>query len=178
MMMSSVEYILIKNINDREEHAMELGRLLAGRRDHVLLNLIPYNPTAVAEDYEPPSEEDVERFHSICKSAPFSIHTRVRHEKGQDIAGACGQLALVNPSSSLGIATTATSTRDIEDYGNRTAVKAPLPVLLASSNTAVISAATASTATAAVMKNRCSSLHCYFSLAVCISLAFLSSLRS
>lgn len=173
-MSTCVEYILIKDINDREEHAMELGRLLAGRRDHVLLNLIPYNPTAVAEDYEPPTEDDVERFHSICKSAPFSIHTRVRHEKGQDIAGACGQLALVNPSSSLGSSSSGTVTTavsmDIEDYGNPAAVaKAPLQ----SSNTAVISAAAA-----AVMKNRCSSLHCYFSLAACISLAFLSSLRS
>lgn len=166
-----VEYILIKDINDRTEHALELGRLLAVRRDHVLLNLIPYNPTAVAEDYEPPSEEDVERFHSICKSAPFSIHTRVRHEKGQDIAGACGQLALVNPSSSLGSSLPAgraktTTSIDIEDYGNPS-TKAPL---IASSNTAIISVV--------VVKNRYSSLHCYFSLAACISLAFLSSLRS
>lgn len=30
---------------------------------------------------------------------PYEIHTRVRQEKGQDIAGACGQLALVNPGS-------------------------------------------------------------------------------
>jgi hypothetical protein len=49
-----IEYILIRDVNDLSEHAHELGRLLTAndmRRDHVILNLIPYNPTAVAEDY-------------------------------------------------------------------------------------------------------------------------------
>lgn len=55
-----IEYILIKDVNDRPEHAEELGRLLAPRREHIILNLIPYNPTEVAEDYEPPTEESVE----------------------------------------------------------------------------------------------------------------------
>ena len=45
-----IEYILIDNINCLEEHAHELGRLLTSseiRREHVILNLIPYNPTEV-----------------------------------------------------------------------------------------------------------------------------------
>lgn len=54
-----IEYILIKDVNDLECHAHELGQLLASRRDNIILNLIPYNPTTVAEDYEPPSEESV-----------------------------------------------------------------------------------------------------------------------
>jgi 23S rRNA (adenine2503-C2)-methyltransferase len=54
-----IEYILIKDVNDRECHALELAELLLPRRDHVILNLIPYNPTAVAEDYEAPTEESV-----------------------------------------------------------------------------------------------------------------------
>jgi hypothetical protein len=45
-------------------------------------------------------------------SEPYEIHTRVRQEKGQDIAGACGQLALVNPGS-------AGAPRDIEDSVSR-----------------------------------------------------------
>lgn len=45
-------------------------------------------------------------------SPPYEINTRVRQEKGQDIAGACGQLALVNP----GIAG---APRDIEDSVSR-----------------------------------------------------------
>jgi hypothetical protein len=51
------------------------------------------------------------RFHSICISEPYQIHTRVRQEKGQDIAGACGQLALVNP----GNVTAPAAGGDIED---------------------------------------------------------------
>jgi adenine C2-methylase RlmN of 23S rRNA A2503 and tRNA A37 len=89
-----IEYILIRDINDRPEHAHELGALLQSRRDYLLLNLIPYNPTDVAEDYFPPSEEDVQEFSRICQSEPYLIHTRVRQEMGQDIDGACGQLAV------------------------------------------------------------------------------------
>jgi len=90
-----IEYILIKDINDRDEHAYELAQLLYPRREHILLNLIPYNPTEVAEDYFPPDHEQVLNFSKICMSKPYEIHTRIRQEKGQDIAGACGQLALV-----------------------------------------------------------------------------------
>lgn len=90
-----IEYILIKDINDRDEHAHELAQLLYPRREHILLNLIPYNPTEVAEDYFPPDHEQVLNFSKICMSKPYEIHTRIRQEKGQDIAGACGQLALV-----------------------------------------------------------------------------------
>lgn len=91
-----IEYILIKGINDLEEHAHELGRLLMSRRGCIMLNLIPYNPTEVAEDFHPPSMDQVNLFADICIAEPYGIHTRVRHEKGQDIAGACGQLAVVN----------------------------------------------------------------------------------
>lgn len=106
-----IEYILIQDVNDLEEHAHLLGHLLRPRREFVLLNLIPYNPTSVAEDYKPPTEESVQRFFEILKSDQYGIHTRVRGEKGQDIEGACGQLALVKPS-------TARSGMDIEDYGD------------------------------------------------------------
>lgn len=103
-----IEYILIKDVNDRPEHAHELGQLLRSRRGHILLNLIPYNPTEVCESFEAPSKEDIDRFFSILISEPYRIVTRVRREMGQDIAGACGQLALVNPSEK-------TQPPDIED---------------------------------------------------------------
>ena len=108
-----IEYILIQEINDREEHAHELGRLLGPRNAFVLLNLIPYNPTSVAEDYEPPTDEAVRRFYEICTSAPYLLHTRVRGEKGQDIEAACGQLALVKPGESRSRAVSI----DVEDLG-------------------------------------------------------------
>ncbi len=91
-----IEYILIKDINDRPEHAKELGELLTinDRRYHVLLNLIPYNPTDTCEDFHPPIQEDIKQFNDILINFPYNIHTRIRQEMGQDIAGACGQLVV------------------------------------------------------------------------------------
>lgn len=96
-----IEYILIKDVNDRPEHAHQLGRLLSVRRGHILLNLIPYNPTEVAEAYEAPSAERIDAFYDVCVSAPHLILTRIRREMGQDIAGACGQLALKHPGPAV-----------------------------------------------------------------------------
>jgi sorting nexin-8 len=110
-----MEYILIRDVNDRPEHAHELGQLLLPRREYILLNLIPYNPTDVAEDYAPPLQEDVERFWDICKSPPYNIHTRMRTEMGQDIAGACGQLALVKNPNQKNASLDLAEQRDIED---------------------------------------------------------------
>lgn len=73
-----IEYILISGVNDLEEHAHELGQLLSSRRGYILLNLIPYNPTEVAEDFVAPSHEDVERFDKIVRSEPYNLFTRVR----------------------------------------------------------------------------------------------------
>ena len=94
-----IEYILIKDINDKPEHARELVELLCGnnRSKHVLLNLIPYNPTEVAEDFEASLPEAIQTFFSIC--AAGGVYTRVRQEMGSDISGACGQLALVKGSN-------------------------------------------------------------------------------
>ena len=111
-----IEYILIKDVNDRPEHAHELGQLLRSRRGHILLNLIPYNPTEVCEAFEAPSKEDIDRFFGILVAEPYRIVTRVRREMGQDIAGACGQLALVNPADKPRL-------RDIEDAVAESAVK-------------------------------------------------------
>lgn len=95
-MVAMIEYILISDVNDREEHAHLLGQLLAPRRPYVLLNLIPYNPTEVSEDFKAPTKARIDSFFDICTSPPYSIYTRIRQEMGQDIDGACGQLALVH----------------------------------------------------------------------------------
>lgn len=58
------------------------------------------------------------RFHQICVSDPYNLHTRTRQEMGQDIAGACGQLALVNPGK-MGDA----EGRDIEDAAGSSSSK-------------------------------------------------------
>ena len=102
-----IEYILIRDINDHACAAHELGALLRPRRHNIFLNLIPYNPTAAggAHNYESPPQESIDTFFRVVSSPEYGIYTRVRQEMGQDIAGACGQLALVNPSSNPATAT-------------------------------------------------------------------------
>ena len=89
-----IEYILLEGVNDMPELAHELGAILKPRKNFILLNLIPYNPTDVGDDFTPPSDDRVKRFHEILISKDYRIHTRVRKEMGQDIDGACGQLVV------------------------------------------------------------------------------------
>ena len=119
-----IEYILIHDINDRPEHARELGSVLLPRRDGIYLNLIPYNPTDVAEHFEPPKDEDVKEFVRIL-TTEFQIFTRVRHQMGDDVSGACGQLVVENlRSKQISDKKKKKSQKtelvgDIEDTGNR-----------------------------------------------------------
>lgn len=81
------EYALMAGINDSEEHARQLGRLLKGMICHV--NLIPINPvkeTRIAR----PEYGQVVRFQQILQVS--GIETTLREERGTDIEAACGQL--------------------------------------------------------------------------------------
>jgi 23S rRNA (adenine2503-C2)-methyltransferase len=77
----------MKGINDGDETARELAKLLRGTLCHV--NVIPLNPVDVLP-YERPAPEDIERFASVLQAA--GIPTTVRYSRGVDIAAACGQL--------------------------------------------------------------------------------------
>ena len=84
----SVEYAMIKNVNDQPWRADLLGRLLAGRLAHV--NLIPLNPTPGSRwdaSPKPVEREFVRRLRSA------GVPTTVRDTRGREIDGACGQLA-------------------------------------------------------------------------------------
>jgi 23S rRNA (adenine2503-C2)-methyltransferase len=83
------EYVLLKGVNDGEEHARQLVRLLRGSRAKV--NLIPLNP-APGIPFEAPTPEVVERFCAILAEAHVTVS--VRRPRGQDILAACGQLHL------------------------------------------------------------------------------------
>jgi len=87
-----IEYVLLSEENDSDLCATQLGKLLAPRARKIMVNLIPYNPTAASGGFQAPKHQRVERFQQIL--AHFGIMTRVRREMEQDIAGACGQLAL------------------------------------------------------------------------------------
>jgi 23S rRNA (adenine2503-C2)-methyltransferase len=85
------EYVLLGGVNDSEDNARELARLLEKydlRR--VKINLIPHNP-AEQLDYHPPDPEQVLRFKEVLESNGVSAY--VRTPRGRDIYAACGQLA-------------------------------------------------------------------------------------
>jgi 23S rRNA (adenine2503-C2)-methyltransferase len=84
----SIEYAMIRDVNDHPWRADLLGDLLAPRLAHV--NLIPLNPTPGSEwDASPKSvqREFVRRLESR------GVAVTVRDTRGRDIDGACGQLA-------------------------------------------------------------------------------------
>jgi sorting nexin-8 len=86
-----IEYVLIRDVNDSDEVAHDLGKLLQGK--DVLLNVIPYNPTDVPYDYKAPTAERGASFVDITRRI-YGLHTLFRQELGQDIASACGQLVI------------------------------------------------------------------------------------
>ncbi|MGN9907304.1 23S rRNA (adenine(2503)-C(2))-methyltransferase RlmN [Phytohabitans sp. LJ34] len=93
----SVEYAMIRDVNDQPWRADLLGRLLAGRLAHV--NLIPLNPTPGSRwDASP---KPVER-EFVRRLREAGVSTTVRDTRGREIDGACGQLAASETSSADG----------------------------------------------------------------------------
>jgi 23S rRNA (adenine2503-C2)-methyltransferase len=84
----SVEYALIKDINDQAWRADLLGRLLRGHRVHV--NLIPLNPTPGSK-WTASRPQDQKAF--VAALEAHKVPVTVRDTRGQKIDGACGQLA-------------------------------------------------------------------------------------
>ncbi len=101
------EYVLLGGVNDSDDHARQLARLLE-RNDlrRVKINLIPHNP-AEQLDYFPSATERVAGFKSLLEDRGISAY--VRKPRGRDIYAACGQLAakeepnLVNITSSVAV---------------------------------------------------------------------------
>ncbi|RYL95010.1 23S rRNA (adenine(2503)-C(2))-methyltransferase RlmN [Sporolactobacillus sp. THM7-4] len=84
------EYILLKDINDHKEEALQLARLLENKRHLAYVNLIPYNPVAEHSEYQRSDKETVAAFYETLKKK--GINAVVRKEFGTDIDAACGQL--------------------------------------------------------------------------------------
>ncbi len=83
----TMEYVMLKDVNDHTGHAQELVKLLKGIP--CKLNLIPFNPFPFTE-YECSSYETIRRFQRITQEN--GIHTTIRKTRGDDIDAACGQL--------------------------------------------------------------------------------------
>lgn len=84
----TIEYTLIREVNDRAHHAHELARLL--KDFPVKINLIPFNPFSQS-DYQRVSNNALRAFQDILIKAGYT--TTVRTTRGDDIDAACGQLA-------------------------------------------------------------------------------------
>lgn len=82
------EYIIIKGVNDSEEDAKRLARLL--KPIPAKINLIPFN-TFEGSDFERPEEHVILTFREILNKNHYTAV--IRHSKGQDISAACGQLS-------------------------------------------------------------------------------------
>ena len=81
------EYVLLSEVNDRESHAEELARRLAGTGCSV--NLIPFNPVP-GTGFHPPGTDDVSRFRDVLDRRKIAV--TIRKRKGRAIEAACGQL--------------------------------------------------------------------------------------
>ena len=91
----TIEYCVLADVNDSDQQAHELARLLKGFRAHV--NLIPYNWIGSGLSgivYRRPSMERLERFLGILRDAGTVAH--FRRTRGDDVAAACGQLAILS----------------------------------------------------------------------------------
>ncbi|MBP1991571.1 23S rRNA (adenine(2503)-C(2))-methyltransferase RlmN [Paenibacillus eucommiae] len=86
----TLEYILLKDVNDRKEHALELAELISDKRQLANVNLIPYNPVDEHSQYQRSEKASVLAFYDILKKQNISCSIRLEH--GTDIDAACGQL--------------------------------------------------------------------------------------
>jgi 23S rRNA (adenine2503-C2)-methyltransferase len=84
----SIEYALIRDINDQLWRADLLGRLLRNKNAHV--NLIPLNPTPGSK-WTASRPEDERAFVETLEG--YGVPVTVRDTRGREIDGACGQLA-------------------------------------------------------------------------------------
>ena len=81
------EYALVGGVNDGEQDAEQLHRLLGNGNFHI--NLIPVNPVK-ERSYVQPDRTAVLAFQK--KLEKYGINVTIRREMGRDINGACGQL--------------------------------------------------------------------------------------
>nr|XP_043620244.1 dual-specificity RNA methyltransferase RlmN [Erigeron canadensis] len=99
-----IEYIMLDGVNDEEQHAHQLGKLL--ETFQVVVNLIPFNPIGILSQFGTSEDQKVTIFQRILRNT-YNIRTTVRKQMGQDISGACGQLVISSTKKS--------SLTDIED---------------------------------------------------------------
>ncbi|MEH7305829.1 23S rRNA (adenine(2503)-C(2))-methyltransferase RlmN [Neobacillus drentensis] len=86
----TIEYILLRDVNDHKQEAEQLAELLRPLGQKVYVNLIPYNPVDEHSQYQRSEQESVLAFYDTLKKS--GINCKIRQEHGTDIDAACGQL--------------------------------------------------------------------------------------
>lgn len=81
----TIEYVLMKNINDSEIDAKQLVKIL--KNIHCKINLIPFNENKT--EFMRSTEENIMKFYKLIKN---KIDTTIRWSKGKEDNAACGQL--------------------------------------------------------------------------------------
>ena len=81
------EYILLRDVNDTDAHAMQLAKLVRGMNAYI--NLIPYNQVD-EHGYRTADERKALHFYDVLMKNGVKATLRSKH--GEDIDAACGQL--------------------------------------------------------------------------------------
>jgi 23S rRNA (adenine2503-C2)-methyltransferase len=81
------EYVMIRDVNDALEHAVELASVVREFQSHV--NLIPFNPIP-GTDWKPTGANALRKFAETLEQR--GVPATIREPRGTDIAAACGQL--------------------------------------------------------------------------------------
>jgi 23S rRNA (adenine2503-C2)-methyltransferase len=84
------EYILLQDVNDHKEEALQLAKLLKNKKHLSYVNLIPYNPVDEHGQYQRSTKDAIVEFYGTLLDQ--GINCGVRTEHGTDIDAACGQL--------------------------------------------------------------------------------------
>ncbi|MCA9715976.1 MAG: 23S rRNA (adenine(2503)-C(2))-methyltransferase RlmN [Myxococcales bacterium] len=91
------EYVLLADVNDSDDDVRRLAQLVGRMRCQI--NVIPFNPHPHAP-FRRPSQRRIDRFMALCRER--GLRTFIRTPRGDDIAAACGQLALEGPTADAG----------------------------------------------------------------------------
>jgi 23S rRNA (adenine2503-C2)-methyltransferase len=90
------EYTMLKGLNDRGEDVKALTRLCSSLPSKI--NLIPFNsikhmnPGGISSELEPTEYSDIHKFADKLRNNNITV--MIRETQGDDIAAACGQLAI------------------------------------------------------------------------------------
>ena len=83
------EYVMLKDVNDKDEHAKELIAIIHRHKIPAKVNLIPFNPWPGAP-YECSDWDRIKTFSGLIFKS--GISAPIRMPRGRDIMAACGQL--------------------------------------------------------------------------------------